>query len=141
MLPASGVISTQRRRASTQDFSPATAAYPSRSRLPRANVSTQARVSRSLYQREEFVARGLVFAEAAEHRAGDGAGVLFFDAAHHHAEMLSLAQHTDAARGNGVGDGGSERLGHAFLYLQPGPGHIYHTRDCSQAHLSVLRPL
>src|SRR5260370_33990128 len=139
MLPASGVISTQRRRASTQDFSPATAAYPSRSRLPRANVSTQARVSRSLYQREEFVARGLVFAEAAEHRAGDGAGVLFFDAAHHHAEMLSLAQHTDAARGNSVGDGGSDLLGQTFLYLQPAGVHMHHAGEFCVADDSVLR--
>ena len=36
--------------------------------------------------------------KAPEHGAGDGAGVLFFHAAHHHAEVARFADHADAQR-------------------------------------------
>ena len=46
-----------------------------------------------IHERQELVARALVLAERTEHGAGGGAGVLLFDAAHHHAEVPGFADH------------------------------------------------
>src|SRR5262249_41406298 len=43
----------------------------------------------------ELVARAVVLEEDAGHRAGDGRGVLLFDAAHRHAEVIGLADDGD----------------------------------------------
>src|SRR5690348_14384703 len=68
---------------------------------------------------EEFSARFLLFAEAAQHGRGDRRRVLFLDTAHHHAEMPGLDDNTDTLRLNYF----LNRLGNlrrqALLNLQP----------------------
>src|SRR5260221_8551735 len=50
----------------------------------------------SRYQGEKFVAGRFAVAEGAQHGAGDGPRVLFFDAAHHQAEVTGLADDAHA---------------------------------------------
>ena len=47
-----------------------------------------------VHQGQEFVAGVFAGAESAQHGAGHGAGVLFFDAAHHHAEVTGFADYS-----------------------------------------------
>src|SRR5580704_17485294 len=68
-------------------------------------------------QREEFVAGLLVFAEVAQHGARGRGGVLFFDAAHYHAEMAGFDDDADAGRVEFLLDGGCDLAGEALLNL------------------------
>ncbi len=49
------------------------------------------------HESQELGSGLIAIAEDPEHGAGDGLGVLFFDAAHHHAEVPGLNDHADAA--------------------------------------------
>src|SRR5712664_2637535 len=49
-------------------------------------------------QRQEFVACLLVMPEGAQHGAGDRLAVLFFDAAHLHAQVARFDDHAHALR-------------------------------------------
>src|ERR1700757_1631862 len=69
-------------------------------------------------QGEEFGAGFFRVAEAAQHRTGDGRGVLLFYAAHHHAEMARFDDHADALRLNNFLDGLGDLGGEALLNLQ-----------------------
>src|SRR4029077_1510381 len=52
----------------------------------------------ALHQREELVARLFVVAKRAEHRARYRKRILFFDSAHHHAEVPCLDNHSHSLR-------------------------------------------
>ena len=56
-------------------------------------------------QGQEFVPGFLACPEPAQHGAGDRPGMLFFHAAHHHAEMPGFANHADSHRVDGVLNG------------------------------------
>ena len=67
---------------------------------------------------EEFVARGDGAVDGAEHGGGDHAGVLFFYAAHHHAQVAGFDDDADAGGFQGVHEGAGDLVGEAFLHLQ-----------------------
>src|SRR5205807_5080852 len=50
------------------------------------------------HEREKLVARLLIVTESAEHGASDGLSMLFFHAAHLHAEMAGFDNHADTLR-------------------------------------------
>ena len=54
-----------------------------------------------------------------EHRARDGARVLFLDAAHRHAQVGRLADHRHTQRIDLLADGLGNLVGHPLLNLQP----------------------
>jgi len=70
------------------------------------------------HQGEELVARFFTLAKTTEHSARDRSGMLLFNAAHHHAEMLCFEDDGYSLRMNGVGDGFADLAGEAFLDLQ-----------------------
>ena len=84
-------------------------------------------------QAEEFAAGAGVFAEGAEHGAGDGVGVGLFDAAHGHAEMKRFDHDGDPFW--------LERLHQAFrdlcreplLDLETSREYFDHSRDLGKA--------
>ncbi len=67
---------------------------------------------------EEFVAGGDGVVEAAEHGRGDHAGVLLFDAAHHHAQVLGFDDDADALGLEGVHEGAGDLVGETLLHLE-----------------------
>src|SRR5579862_4212063 len=69
-------------------------------------------------QRQEFAARLFFITEAAQHRTGNGCGVLLFDAAHHHAEMARFNHHSHALRLDYLLDGLGNLRCQALLNLQ-----------------------
>ena len=67
---------------------------------------------------EEFGAGAGVVAECAEHGGGEGVGILFFDAAHGHAEVLGFDDNGDAEGFDEFVDHLGDFGGHAFLHLK-----------------------
>src|SRR5205807_9228410 len=70
------------------------------------------------HEREKLVARLLIVTESAEHGASDGLSMLFFHAAHLHAEMAGFDNHADTLRGDFFLDGLRDLAGQALLNLQ-----------------------
>ena len=70
-------------------------------------------------QRQEFRARFLFFAEAAQHGRSHGGGVLLFDSAHHHAEMPRFNHDAYSLRFDRILDGFCDLRGQTLLNLQP----------------------
>ena len=71
-------------------------------------------------------------AECAEHGAGNGLAVLFFDAAHLHAEVTRFDDDAHALRGDFFLDGLSDLAGQALLNLQTTREHVYEARDFAE---------
>jgi hypothetical protein len=97
----------------------------------------QERLSYSLgifraHERKELVARLLVVAEAAEHGAGHSLPMLFFDAAHLHAEVAGFDDHANAFGTDFFLNRRGDLAGEAFLDLQAAREHIDEARDFTQ---------
>ena len=70
-------------------------------------------------QRKKLRTRFFFLAETAEHRRRDRGRVLFFDTAHHHAEMAGLDDDSDSLRLDDFLNCFRDLRGEAFLYLEP----------------------
>src|SRR6266404_6255874 len=92
-------------------------------------------------EREKLVARLLVVAKSTEHGAGDGLAVLFFHAAHLHAQVASFDDYADALRSDFFLDRFRDLAGHAFLNLQPPREHVDQSRDFAEAKNALLRQI
>src|SRR5713226_6546850 len=90
-------------------------------------------------QRQKFVARLLIVTERTEHGAGDSLAMLFFHAAHLHAEMASFDNHADALRSDFFLDGLRDLAGHALLNLQAARKHVYHAGDLAEPQNPLVR--
>src|SRR5260221_12703185 len=84
-------------------------------------------------ERQKFFARLLVVAERAEHRAGDGLRVLFYQSAHLKAKMPRFDNPADALRCDFFFDRLRNLARQAFLNLQPPREHVHEPRDFAQA--------
>src|SRR5215472_8292471 len=82
---------------------------------------------------EKFVAGLLVFAEGAEHGAGDGGGLLLFDATHDHAEMAGFDDDANAFGAELFFDGAGDLISEALLNLQAAGVHVDEARDFAEA--------
>ena len=89
-------------------------------------------------QRQKFVAGLLVVTESSEHSAGDGLAVLFFDAAHLHAEVAGFDDYADALRGDFFLDGLGNLAGEALLYLQAAREHVNDAGDLAEAQDALV---
>ncbi len=87
---------------------------------------------------QKFVARLLVVAEAAEHGAGHGLAVLFFDAAHLHAKVARLDDYPNAFGADFFLNGGGNLAGEALLDLQAAREHIDEAGDFAQADNALV---
>ena len=83
-------------------------------------------------QREEFLAR-LLRAEGAQHRRGDGRGMLLLDAAHHHAEWRASTTTPTPRRLNDLLDGLGDLDRKPLLHLQAAGEDFDQTRGLAKA--------
>src|SRR5579871_3861430 len=83
-------------------------------------------------QRQELIAGCFAAAEGAEHGAGDGAGVLLLDPAHHHAEVPGLADYTHTGGLDDLLDTVRDFFRHPFLNLQAPREDIHDARNLAQ---------
>src|SRR5882762_7088878 len=77
-------------------------------------------------QREKLVARLLIVTESAKHGASHRRAMLFFHAAHLHAEVAGFDNHSDTLRSNFFLDGFRDLARYAFLNLQAARKHVDH---------------
>jgi hypothetical protein len=84
-------------------------------------------------ERKQLVAGFVIVAESAEHGAGDGAGVLFLNAAHHHTEMTSLADHADSPGFDQFLYSFGNLLCETFLDLEPPREDIHDPRNLTES--------
>src|SRR6266567_7756287 len=75
-------------------------------------------------ERQKLVTGLLVVAEGPEHGAGNRLAMLFFHAAHLHAEVTSFDNHANALWSDFLLNRFRDLAGHAFLNLQPPREHI-----------------
>ena len=85
------------------------------------------------HKRQELVASLLVFAERSQHSARNGAGMLFFDAAHHHAKMPGLANNAYTPWVYEFLKCFRQLLGQALLNLKTPCEHIHHAAESCSA--------
>src|SRR5438552_6762102 len=93
------------------------------------------------HQGRKLVARLLVVAEFAEHGAGYCLAVLFFHAAHLHAEMARFDDHADTLRRNLFLNGFSDLAGHALLDLQAPREHVHQAGHFAQPNHFFARQI
>ncbi len=79
-------------------------------------------------QGEKLLA-GLLCPECPEHGRGDGGGMLFLDAAHHHTKMACLNHHPDPLGLNHPLNGFGYLDRHALLNLQPASKDFHQPRQ------------
>src|ERR1700757_3081459 len=89
-------------------------------------------------QGEEFGAGFFGVAEAAQHRAGNGRGVLLFYAAHHHAEMARFDDHAHALRFDDLLDGLGDLRGEALLNLEAAREKFDEARNLAESNHAAL---
>ena len=89
--------------------------------------------SRLFDEGHEFGADAGIGAEGAEDGGGDGDGVLFFDAAHHHAEVGAAHDDADALGAGDVLDGMGDLFGEALLDLEAAGEAIDDAGDLAEA--------
>src|SRR4051794_4782809 len=77
---------------------------------------------------KELVSRLFVLTERAEHGASDSAGVLFFNASHHHAEMAGFANYGYTDWVDQFLNGFRYLLRKAFLNLKAPREYVYQAR-------------
>src|SRR5579885_629103 len=86
-------------------------------------------ISLAVDQRKEFVPGLLIVPEGSQHRTGYGRRVLFFHAAHHHAEMPRFDDHADSTRLNRLLNCVRDLVRQPLLNLKAAGEHIYQTRN------------
>jgi len=89
-------------------------------------------------KREKLVARLLIVAEAAEHSARHRLAVLFFDAAHLHAQVTRFNDHANAFRADFFLNGRGDLAGEALLNLQATREHIDEARYFAEADDALI---
>src|SRR6202158_6422479 len=90
-------------------------------------------------QGQELVASLLVVAETAEHGAGDGLAVLFFDTAHLHAQMARLDDDADTFGTDLALNGLCNLAGHALLNLEAARKHVHQAGDLAEPEHALVR--
>lgn len=73
---------------------------------------------------EEFVASVLIVFEAAQHRTGNGDGILFFNSSHDHAQMLRFDDNSYSFRADLVIDGIRDLHREPLLHLKSAGVHV-----------------
>src|SRR5216683_8217553 len=92
-----------------------------------------------VHQREEFVPGLFVLSERAQHRARNGAGVLFLNTAHHHTEVTGLADNTHAFWNDRLLNRLRNLLRETLLNLQPPGEGVHDPWNLAQTEHFVLR--
>src|SRR5690242_11977028 len=83
-------------------------------------------------ERQELFPRFFAVAEAAQHGRRDRRRMLLLHAPHHHAQVASLNDHTDALRLDGVLNCFRDLRGQPLLHLQPAGKHFHQTWQLAQ---------
>lgn len=78
---------------------------------------------------EEFGPAFRALSESTEHTAGNKRGILFFDAAHHHAQVLGLDHDRHAHGLERIFESGGDLGGQALLDLQSPGEQVHDSRD------------
>jgi len=90
---------------------------------------------------EELRARAGIIPEPTEQSGGNGERVLLFNAPHHHAEMLSFDDDTDALSADELLKRRGNLLGHAFLDLQAASVNFHQARKFGKADDFLFRQI
>src|SRR5205814_10347124 len=114
------------------------------SRISSSAWSAACRLSWSLisivtYQIQEFISSVLIIFKYAEHRTGDGNGILLFHATHDHTEVLGLDDDSHTSGTNFLIDGFGNLSRQPFLNLESPGVHVRYPRDFTQADNAPFR--
>src|SRR5262249_55203857 len=90
-------------------------------------------------QAEELLSRAGVRPEDPAEGAGNGPGILFLDAPHHHTEVFGFDDHAYAARSKNLFHRGRDLLGQPLLHLEPPGKYIDYSRQLGQPHDPAVR--
>ena len=94
------------------------------------NNLNQTSASRGVaHESEELFASLLLAAEDAQHATGDCLGMLFFYAAHHHAQVPGFNDNAHALRTEFLHQRHGYLIGQAFLNLQPSCENVNEARN------------